>query len=150
MRLRALCMLFVLVAFISGCSTTTTKATHPLQPNILRVVRKAPLFTRVRILDITIKDAKKVQAVYLALQAQPPALSRGIMHCPLDQDVDYHLSFFHDDIQMEQVVYHPQGCGWIKLEDGTMKSPSASFLTLLAATLGVTPEELHGPFPSWF
>ncbi len=147
-RLRVLYIIFVLIAFISGCGTTSTGGTRSLQPNILHVIRVTSPFIQVKNLDITINDAKKVEEVYKAIQALPSVPDRKTVRCPLDQEVDYHLSFSQGDIEINQAVFHPQRCPWIKLDDGIMRRSSDDFLALLATVLRVTPEELHGPFSS--
>jgi hypothetical protein len=96
-RLRVLYIIFVLIAFISGCGTTITGGTRSLQPNILHAIRVAPPFIRVKNLDITINDAKKVEEVYKAIQAIPSVPDRRTVRCPLYQAAWTIFVFFQCD-----------------------------------------------------
>jgi hypothetical protein len=94
----------------------------------------------------TVNDAPKVQRLYnalLALPTPPP----GLVNCPLDIGVAYHVTFFNRAAANLQATVNESGCRFAMLSNGKrLWAYSDTFWMVFADTLGV-PESALFPAP---
>jgi hypothetical protein len=84
----------------------------------------------------TISDQSLVKKIYAAIAALPPFPS-GVLNCPNDVGISYHLDFFSGTVSLLAANYEPTGCASLRLSDGTVKSdPTGSFEADLRRALG--------------
>jgi hypothetical protein len=69
----------------------------------------------------TVADAHRAIKVYTALQALP-AFPKGVMSCPADFGVAYHLTFFRDQSNVSWARVESGGYEAVKLADGSVRA----------------------------
>ena len=113
-----------------SASTTPPVPSSNVQPDKLIVTRTNP---NVPSFKKTITDRAQVQKMYQEIMNLPVfhqscnEPSGCNLNCPLVTGVGYRLDFSSDTVSLLSADYHPTGCGYLRLSDGTERIESAEF-----------------------
>jgi len=139
----ALLLLLALAALATGCASAAEAGASA--PDTLQVTRTSAFpENHIPALERSIHNAITVSALYAAVRALPSA-PKGIVHCPADFGVQYHLTFLRDNTPLLQATADASGCRWLRLGSNDVRQTNDTFWSLLARTLGVPASAL---FPS--
>ena len=129
---------------LAGCSGSASSGATPLVVTSVHVVLTGDLAVHhISPLDQTVTDATKVQHLYNVMQALPP-FPQGVVHCPEDLGVLYHLTFYRDGVEMSRASVNPYGCQEVILPTGDARTSAnvEYFWQVFAGALGVTEADL--------
>lgn len=135
-----------LVGFVVlvGCTQSSRTVTSQTATSLHVVRTSAFPSNHIPPFERTATDAAKVQRLYNALLALP-AFPSGIIHCPADFGVVYHLTFFNQSVIVVQATVKPDGCRGVTLSNGQPRwVRDDQFWAVFADTLGV-PESVVYP-----
>lgn len=142
----------LLALILAGCGGAASSVATPLVVTSVHVVRTGdnPMH-HMPPLDRTASGAAKVQQLYNVIQALPPFPRDGIMHCPADFGVLYHLTFYRDGAEVSWATVNPFGCQQVILPNGDIRWSARVeyFWQVFADAVGVPESELpHMTFDS--
>lgn len=128
----------MLLFLLTGCGTATIiDSSSIVQLTALHVVRPATL-NNVPKFERTVQNATAVQNLFKAAYALPAA-PKGVMNCPVDLGIVYHLSFLHGTTLIQEMTLYPTGCTALQIGQDTSNVRSApyDFQKLVAKMIGL-------------
>ena len=138
MKLRKFLPICVFLFLLTGCGTATTiDSSTSVHPDVLHVLRPATL-NNVPRFERTVRDSVTIQRLFKTAYALPAA-SKGIMSCPIDLDIVYHLSFLHGTTLIQEMTLYPTGCSALQIGQDTsnLRFVPYDFEQLTAKTIGL-------------
>ncbi|REE86248.1 hypothetical protein A8990_111145 [Paenibacillus taihuensis] len=150
MKLKTLRILFAAVLVImslSSCSSSNQDQPVPEQDQPYLIVdRQDPLHNLSNgEFERTIKDITAIQGIIDRLDALP-AFPKDIVHCPLDNGVNYELQF-KNIYQDRGVTITATGCQQVKIdgeEYWAMEPRGKGFRAFIMGVLGMTEQQYSG------
>lgn len=142
---RLIISLIILVVLLSGCGTAqVTASSAGGEPTTLHVLRVngIPENHYLPFSPRTVTDQHAVQQLYAAAKALPRLMLPGVINCPADRGLEYHLDFFQGQTLLQEMIYYPGGCTYIRLGKSDDRALTDSFLHLFAQTIGISVAEL--------
>jgi len=119
----------------------TTPPHFPAAVTSVRILRTQPLHNWPP-LDQTIRNTQQAQRLYEATWSLPQFPS-GVMNCPADFNLNYHLIFAGSDGSQVDVVADPYGCWPVTIDKQNTRRATDAWWNLLAQTLGITRAQLQ-------
>lgn len=141
-------MLLALVLFAAGCGTasgTGSAGTSPVAgaarilPDAVHVLRTSRI-NHFRPLDVIVGDYTKVRQLYTMIRMLPPFVSS--VSCPMDTDLEYHMTFFEAQATVATVTFNAEGCKSVALSMHDLRDPTPAFVSLFATTIGIPESDL--------
>ena len=123
----------------TGCGTATVIGSSSIvQPTSLHVVRPATI-NNVPTFERTVNNATAVQNLFKAAYALPAAPTKGVINCPADLAIVYHLTFMKGTRVIQQMTLNATGCQFLQIGSGTsdLRYAGYNFQQLTAKTIGL-------------
>jgi hypothetical protein len=139
-RWASVCLLvWLLAGLVAGCGVSTATRASASGITSFHIVRTSAFpSNHIPPFERTVVDARQAVKVYTALQALP-VFPKGVMNCPADFGVAYHLTFFRGQSSTSWARVNPGGCEGVQLADGSVRwaATSKAFWQTLADAVGV-------------
>jgi len=110
----------------------------------LDIIRRGPLSFPIRIVTVTVHDDVTITALYrhlLALPVQPTWVPGTYVNCPVDTDLSYDMTFYHDTKLLLHASAYPTGCSSVTLGKNDLRECDLyvrmTLLNLVNAAIGV-------------
>jgi hypothetical protein len=138
MKAKGLLFALISLLLLAGCGSVSAGEEPPASPSptVLHVVRTNGFLKQLAPFDRTVRDVAAVQRLYTAAYALPPA-APGVVHCPNDLGVVYHLYFLHDTTLIQEMDLDATGCQFLHISKTDVRNTDPAFRTLVARTIGV-------------
>jgi hypothetical protein len=102
----------------------------------LSVTRTGPVWSSYPPLNRVSTDTAAVERLYTLALGLPKAM--GVMSCPADNGVKYHLTFTDVSAATSQMTLNATGCQILTIGSGDARMATSDFLTLFTQTIGLS------------
>ena len=135
MRIRrdAPLLLLLLVGFSLVCCGTTGEQNTPILHVTRPAINSYPAFDRM------LQNTMDVQRLYKAAIALPP-FPPGTVNCPLDNGIEYYLTFSRAEASFQQMTLDATGCQilHIPLSSSPVRRTTREFQSLFLKAVGIS------------
>ncbi len=142
MKLSRLIWVLLAIVVLTSCGSTNVSAGTPTasptalpKPTTLHVIR--PMVDNFPPLERIIRDGTAVQHLYTSAYALPVPTPGGVVSCPSDIGMVYHMDFLQGSVLLQEIDLDATGCQLLHINRKETRFTNESFRSLFIKIVGI-------------